>query len=63
MIGSPLLAFWVHTPHPFLIQFTENFGIRNYGLAYLLGFVVAAWLFRRYHHAGKSELENDGERC
>lgn len=57
MSGLPLLAYWVHTPHPFLIQFTENIGIRYYGLAYLLGFVGAAWLFRRYHRAGRTPLD------
>jgi phosphatidylglycerol---prolipoprotein diacylglyceryl transferase len=48
------LAFWEHTPHPFLIRFSENIGIRYYGLAYLLGFVGAAWLLHRYHRAGRS---------
>ena len=57
MTGLPLLAYWVHTPHPFLIQFTENIGIRYYGLAYLLGFVAAAWLFRLYHRAGRTPLD------
>ena len=57
MIGSPLLAYWIHTPHPFLIQFTENFGIRYYGLAYLLGFAVGGWLFHRYHRAGRTTLD------
>lgn len=51
--GLPL-AQWVHTPHPFLIRFGENFGIRYYGLAYLLGFVGAGWLLHRYHRAGRS---------
>lgn len=51
-----LLAQWVHTPHPFLIRFSENFGIRYYGLGYLLGFVSAAWLLHRYHRAGRSPL-------
>ncbi len=54
MIGLPLLAFWVHTPHPFLIQFTENIGIRYYGLAYLLGFVGAVVLLHRYFRAQRS---------
>ena len=49
-----LLAQWVHTPHPFLVRFGENFGIRYYGLAYLLGFVAAGWLLHRYHRAGRS---------
>jgi phosphatidylglycerol---prolipoprotein diacylglyceryl transferase len=55
----PLLAQLVHTPHPFLIQFGENFGIRYYGLAYLLGFVAAAWLLHRYHRAGRSPVGPD----
>lgn len=43
-----ILAYLVHDPHPFLIQFSENFGIRYYGLAYLAGFLTAALLFRAY---------------
>jgi phosphatidylglycerol:prolipoprotein diacylglycerol transferase len=45
---------WLHTPHPFLIRFGDNFGIRYYGLAYLLGFVAAGWLLLRYHRSGRS---------
>ncbi len=37
----------VHTLDPFAIQFTESFGIRWYGLAYLTGF-VAGWLITRW---------------
>lgn len=54
MLGRPLIAVWEHTPHPFLIRFSETFGIRYYGLAYLLGFAGAAWLLLRYHRAGRS---------
>ncbi len=57
MFGRLPLAYWVHTPHPFLIQFTESFGIRYYGLAYLLGFVAAGWLLNVYHRAGRSKLD------
>jgi phosphatidylglycerol:prolipoprotein diacylglycerol transferase len=56
MPGRNLIATWVHTPHPFLIQFSENAGIRYYGLAYLLGFVGAAWLLNRYHRATRSPI-------
>lgn len=48
---------WQHTPHPFLLQLGDNFGIRYYGLAYLLGFVGAVWLMRAYHRAGRSPLD------
>lgn len=57
MSGRLPLAYWVHTPHPFLVQFSESFGIRYYGLAYLLGFVAAGWLLHRYHRDGRSKLE------
>lgn len=52
-----LLAYLVHTPHPFLIRFGENFGIRYYGLAYLLAFVIAGWLLRKYYRAGRTPLD------
>lgn len=51
--GMPL-AYWVHNLSPFFIQFTENFGIRYYGLAYLLGFVTAGWLLYVYWKKGRS---------
>jgi phosphatidylglycerol:prolipoprotein diacylglycerol transferase len=45
------LAAWLHTLDPFVVRFSENFGIRWYGLAYLAGFAVAyallLWLIRR----------------
>ncbi len=40
-------AYWVHDLSPFLIQFNESFGIRYYGLAYLLGFGLAGWILYR----------------
>lgn len=57
MLGWLPIAYWVHTPHPFLIRFGENLGIRYYGLSYLLGFAAAYWLLRRYHRAGRSPVE------
>ena len=48
------LAYWVHDLSPFLIRFSDNVGIRYYGLAYVLGFVGAVWLLHRYHRAGRS---------
>ncbi len=45
------LAAWLHTLNPFIVRFSENFGIRWYGMSYLAGFVVAyflmLWLIRR----------------
>lgn len=53
------LAYWVHDLSPFLIRFGDNFGIRYYGLAYLLGFVACGWLLLRYHRAGRTPLNTD----
>lgn len=52
------LAYWVHNFSPFVpyLQFTEKFGVRWYGLAYVLGFVGGAWLITRAAKAGRSQL-------
>ncbi len=55
-ICSLPLAYWVHDWDPFLIQFSESFGIRYYGVAYLLGFLAGGWLLARYWKARRSQL-------
>ena len=49
-------AYLVDRLDPFLIRFSENFGIRYYGLAYALGFLASAWLLHLYAKAGRSLL-------
>lgn len=51
--------YWVHDLSPFLIRFGESFGIRYYGLAYVLGFVTAYFLLVYYHRRGRSPLNAD----
>ena len=51
--------YWVHDLDPFLFQFTENFGIRYYGLAYALGFLVAIWLLYIFCKHGKVALTQE----
>jgi len=46
--------YHIHTPDPFLIQFTETVGIRYYGLAYVLGFIIAMTLLWAYGRRGRS---------
>ena len=50
-------------PHPFLFQFPEGTplidGIRFYGLAYLIGFVIAWFLLRYLYRAGVSPLDDN----
>ncbi|MBT5631426.1 MAG: prolipoprotein diacylglyceryl transferase, partial [Nitrospina sp.] len=48
--------YWVHDLDPFLFQFTENFGIRYYGLAYALGFLSGMWLLHLFCKHGKAVL-------
>lgn len=50
------LAYWVDNLSPFLGPHWGNFGIRYYGLAYMLGFLTAWWLLVRYARAGRSQV-------
>ena len=50
------LAFWVHHLNPFLGPHWGNFGIRYYGLAYMLGFLAAGWLLWLYSRCGRSRV-------
>ena len=43
----PTLAAWVHDWSPFLVRFTEGFGLRWYGLSYAAGF-LAGWMIIRW---------------
>ncbi len=49
--------YWLHDWDPFVVQFSENWGIRWYGLAYVLGFLTASWLLGLYFKRGKSPLD------
>lgn len=47
-------TYWVHNLSPFLVEFHNGLGIRYYGLAYLLAFVIADRLLNWYWHKGRS---------
>jgi len=51
--------YWLHDWEPFLIHFTGNFGIRYYGLAYVLAFVIAGVLLHLYYKRGLSPLNKN----
>lgn len=55
----PLSLIWKHDLDPFIFQFTETFGIRWYGLAYVVGFLTGAWLLHIYYKKGLSPLDKD----
>lgn len=50
------LAFWIHDLSPFLIRFSEHFGIRYYGLAYLMGFLGGLGLLNIYAKKNRSQV-------
>lgn len=41
-----LLGAWLHDLSPFALRFTDDFGLRWYGLSYAAGFVVAYFILR-----------------
>lgn len=57
-----MFAYYVHHLSPFLIRFSEKWGIRYYGLAYVLGFLVAFLVIRTlirrdlYHGLKESQV-------
>lgn len=50
-------SYWVHDLSSFLVRFSDSLGIRWYGVAYILAFLVAALLLRLYWRAGRSPIE------
>ncbi len=52
-------SHWVHDLSPFLWEFAPGFGIRYYGLAYVLGFLCGYWLLSRYSRTGRSPLAGE----
>jgi phosphatidylglycerol:prolipoprotein diacylglycerol transferase len=50
------LSYWVDNLSPFLVRFSDSLGIRYYGLAYALAFLIAALLVHLYWHVGRSPL-------
>ncbi len=56
LLADSINGFWVDDLDPFLGPHWGNFGIRKYGLGYVVGFLTAAWLLRRYARVGRSQL-------
>ena len=49
-------AYWVHDWSPFVLRFGDSFGVRWYGVAYLMGFVVGGLLLWLYAKKGSYQL-------
>jgi len=57
MTSGEAASYWVDDLNPFLVRFSDSFGIRYYGLAYVLAFLIAASLLHLYWRAGRSQLD------
>lgn len=52
-------SVWVHNISPFAIQFSESFGFRWYGLAYLSGFVTGFLFVRYLYRKGRTQFTSE----
>jgi phosphatidylglycerol---prolipoprotein diacylglyceryl transferase len=41
------LAYYLHDLSPFIVEFGNGFGLRWYGLAYVIAFLLGYWLYRK----------------
>jgi len=51
-----MLAYYVHDLSPFLLRFSENFGLRWYGLAYVAAFFFGILIVRRLSQLGYCDI-------
>ncbi|MBX7212295.1 MAG: prolipoprotein diacylglyceryl transferase [Verrucomicrobiaceae bacterium] len=52
-----MLAYYLHDLSPFVIRFTDSFGVHWYGLAYLLGFAACGLVMWHLAKRGLSEIK------
>jgi phosphatidylglycerol:prolipoprotein diacylglycerol transferase len=53
------LAAWLHDIGPFVLRFTDHFGIRWYGLSYIAGFLIAGIMMHRMATRGLLRVPPD----
>lgn len=51
-----MLAYYLHQLSPFLFEFRDGFGLRWYGLAYVLAFLLGYLLYKRLAERGYTQL-------
>ncbi|MCK5219524.1 prolipoprotein diacylglyceryl transferase, partial [bacterium] len=54
-------TYWIHNLDPVALHIWGNFGIRYYGLAYLLAFGIGYYFLTYLRRKGKSPLNSDQE--
>lgn len=55
------MAYWAHDIDPVVFQLSDSLAVRWYGVAYILGFVIAAWLLACYYRKERSPLDPDAQ--
>ena len=51
-----LLAYYVHQLSPFIVQFSDHFGLHWYGFAYVMAFLVGYWVYHSLSKRGYGEM-------
>lgn len=51
-----MLAYYLHDLSPFIIEFAGGFGLRWYGLAYVMAFLLGYWLYKWLSERGYNEV-------
>ncbi len=51
-----LLAYYIHQLSPFIVQFSERFGLHWYGFAYVMAFLLGYWAYRYLAQRGYGEM-------
>ena len=51
-----MLAYFLHQFSPFIVQFREGIGLRWYGLAYVVAFLIGYLLYKRLAERGFTDL-------
>ena len=65
MFLNEISSYWIHDLSPFLWKFPGEWsswgpgGIRWYGMAYLMGFITAYFLLKKYFNKGRSPYDSE----
>ncbi len=56
VIRHSILAYFLHTFSPFIVEFRNGIGLRWYGLAYVAAFLLGYWLYHWLAQRGYTDL-------
>jgi phosphatidylglycerol:prolipoprotein diacylglycerol transferase len=54
-----MLAFYLHTLSPFILEFRNGVGLRWYGFAYVMAFVCGYWLYKKLARDGYTDMPEE----